>query len=460
MIDRLHEHFVSDDVVRRAVATGVARDYVSDLPDALSRFVMEANEDQFSIMYPLVQTHADEFVKLVEAELQKSVDSVSDPDEKKTLGRRQANAAVCLMRLQQPESVWPLLELQPDPRSRSWLIKRAARLGVRPELLIDRYGSEADISSRRALLLAIGNYDPNRIAKASRELTIERSKRRAQRTRRWPAHARHFGCFRNWNISVEPAEGPGQLDPIDNRNWYTAAEGHTMVVIDVQNDSNVGHVFDIASQELTIVQVREWYPKKNLSPGYEPSQDCACGLMTWYQAIAYCQWLNEQAGIDEDQWCYPKFDPNDPGFTVIEADVSKTGFRLPTDAEWEHACRAGSVTSYFFGESPELLPEYAWSSQDRPEYVFPVGLLKPNDFGLFDMYGNLNEWRANVQHKNMVSVGGGSFGSSASRMTSSRIGGAVPSTRYNSYGMRVARNAERQRLTAAIDRIFQPTKPG
>ena len=137
MIDRLHEHFVSDDVVRRAVATGVARDYVSDLPDALSRFVMEANEDQFAIMYPLVQTHADEYVKLVEAELQKSVDSVSDPDEKKTLGRRQANAAVCLMRLQQPESVWPLLEHQPDPRSRSWFDQESCPVGCAARV-IDR----------------------------------------------------------------------------------------------------------------------------------------------------------------------------------------------------------------------------------------------------------------------------------------------------------------------------------
>ncbi len=114
-------------------------------------------------------------------------------------------------------------------------------------------------------------------------------------------------------------------------------------------------------------------------------------------------------------------------------------FRLPTNAEWEFACRAGSVTSRFFGESPELLPEYAWSSQDRPERILPVGLLKPNDFGLFDMYGNLNEWRADVVDKYQVAIGGGSFGSHASQMTSSDYGGAVPSTRYNSYGMRVVR---------------------
>ena len=124
MIDRLHEHYISDDVVRRAVATGVARDYVSDLPDApASVFVMDADEDQFSIMYPLVVSHADEFVKLMEAELARSLDSVSDVDEKTRLARRHANASVCLMRLEQPGNVWPLLEHQADPSSRSWLIK-------------------------------------------------------------------------------------------------------------------------------------------------------------------------------------------------------------------------------------------------------------------------------------------------------------------------------------------------
>jgi formylglycine-generating enzyme required for sulfatase activity len=69
------------------------------------------------------------------------------------------------------------------------------------------------------------------------------------------------------------------------------------------------------------------------------------------------------------------------------------GYRLPSEAEWEFACRAGAVTSRYHGESEELLGKYAWytkNSLDR--WMLPPGSLKPNDLGLFDMLGNALEW--------------------------------------------------------------------
>ena len=72
--------------------------------------------------------------------------------------------------------------------------------------------------------------------------------------------------------------------------------------------------------------------------------------------------------------------------------LERSGYRLPTEAEWEYACRSGSTTIRFFGTSLDLLPKYAWYGKNSNEHIWPVGTLMPNDFGLFDVYGNILEW--------------------------------------------------------------------
>ena len=72
--------------------------------------------------------------------------------------------------------------------------------------------------------------------------------------------------------------------------------------------------------------------------------------------------------------------------------LSLTGYRLPTEAEWEYACRAGAVTSWYYGETAELLTHYGWYRTNSPDQTQPVGAKKPNDRGLFDMHGNVFNW--------------------------------------------------------------------
>ena len=128
-------------------------------------------------------------------------------------------------------------------------------------------------------------------------------------------------------------------------------------------------------------------------------------------------------------------------------------YRLPTEAEWEYACRAGSTTSYGFGETAELLGEYAWYNQNAGNKTHPVGEKKPNRWGLHDMHGNVWEWCQDVyepypsgavtdpQGPNSGSdrvFRGGSWIGDAGRSRSAHRGGSNPSGRDFSNGFRVA----------------------
>jgi formylglycine-generating enzyme required for sulfatase activity len=111
--------------------------------------------------------------------------------------------------------------------------------------------------------------------------------------------------------------------------------------------------------------------------------------VTWYDAAAYCNWLSKEEGRPEDQWCY---ETKGDAVKLRAKYLSLLGYRLPMDAEFEYATRAGALTSRYYGETEELLPKYEWYFMNSKMRTWPVGSLKPNDLGLFDALGNVWVW--------------------------------------------------------------------
>jgi len=106
----------------------------------------------------------------------------------------------------------------------------------------------------------------------------------------------------------------------------------------------------------------------------------------WRDAKQYC---NERSLLEKLKTCYNEKTPD------FDCDYTANGYRLPTEAEWEYACRAGTDAPYDFGQADKLR-QFAWFADNANEKTHAAGEKKPNRWGIFDLYGNVSEWCEDV----------------------------------------------------------------
>jgi formylglycine-generating enzyme required for sulfatase activity len=193
---------------------------------------------------------------------------------------------------------------------------------------------------------------------------------------------------------------------------------------EAERDGNGGWGWDAAANKWIQDPKFTWR-----SPGFDQTDDHSVVNVSWNDATAFSDWLSGHEGQE---------------------------YRLPTEAEWEYACRAGATSRFSFGDDDSALGQYAWYSANSNRQTQPVGEKKPNGFGLYDMHGNVWEWcwdgyGADYYQQSLADdprgpgaaasrvIRGGGWNIGPRRARSAYRGRSTPGNRYDYLGFRLAR---------------------
>ena len=405
-----------------------------------------------------------------------------------------SNCASALAQLGDFKALRKILRDTSDNQLRCMTIENLALHGVDAEMLIQLLANSSDRSVQAGVVLALGNF---------LELSASTRAKLAPLLRQYldspEASLRAAASWCNQNLQLlAPEATSGDLDSLaagtpvpdeQGAGWWRSCNSHLMLVVETREAekpftmgcllSEPGSTWDerrhtkwirrrfaLCDKETTIEQFQRFLAANPETPfifnGTEHPQSPVTRI-SWLLAAQYCNWLSQEAGLPKSEWCYEIMEDPMLGtqFRLTEGYLSRSGFRLPTEAEWEYCCRNGTMAARPSGNSESLLSDYAWFEQNSQNQLQPVGRKKPNRWGFFDMLGNAREWCQeqwtgdltrmktihNGDHEDKLEVSmdatrvtkGGAFDELAVKLRSANRVGVHPNIRSESIGFRVAR---------------------
>lgn len=427
----------------RLSAANALVDYAGDPPVVMSRLVAEASAMHYGLIYesvkPLVTEEVlGELSRIAAATPPRELTAV----ERVQFGGRRANAAMALLQLGKFTATASALQCTDDPESLTQFIIRCRVCGVPAITLIDCLDAVSALpmdrsssQARYALMLALGDYPLASIPVARRSVILRRLAEWYANDPSASVHSAAGWLLRQWEqtealqrvdqtavpyspdrewftvaVTVTPQAAPTAVPPPGMNNIeggagvkaepkktffftfvvFPAGRYEVGLTAEQPSDTNqesrrivtLTKPFAILDREVTMEEMIafkwsfiNWLPAQRSEP-----RNAAANIM-WAEAVDFCCWLSHEAGLRHPiRLLSPHY------------QLQKGGFRLPTEAEWEIASRAGSRTAFGFGGDAQALLKFDWVKESFGGSTKPPKQLRPNVAGMFDMHGNVSEW--------------------------------------------------------------------
>jgi serine/threonine protein kinase/formylglycine-generating enzyme required for sulfatase activity len=328
--------------------------------------------------------------------------------------RLKARLAVVALYLQDDRIAADMCRIddRPDPIERTIFIDELPAWHGHTRLAM-YFQAESDAALRSGLCLAVGSIPLEQLTEEERKAWNSVFLEWYKTASDGGTHGAAGWALRHWGMDAPPL--PETSQPSEARQWLVNSLGMTLLKINpgvfVHKDLSpeakdqrvqLTRAFFLSDREISVGQFQQFVSDANYPNEEKPEKWNGANAQTsptpnhpvqqvnWYDAVLFCNWLSRREGCTA---CYERTGNKEKTGTVEHEAwrlvAGANGYRLPTDAEWEYACRAGTTTDFASGSDEELQRKYAVIQASR---AAPGGSKLPNGWGLFDMHGNVMEW--------------------------------------------------------------------